>query len=213
MKILVIRHGYSVGNQMNVFCGKTEVPLTELGVEQGKLVSEYVYKNYKIDGIYASALERAKKTVERLSELTGIKTIAYEEFNEKSFGRWEGKGFKEIKEKYPEEYEWFVADPMRFKPVDGEDYSDLIKRVKRGLDKIYAKHKENNQTVALATHGGVIRALEIMACNMGMKAFDIKLQQNGTISIMEYDGENLKILERGISSYLGDKETDGVVKL
>lgn len=213
MKILVIRHGYSKGNEMNVFCGKTEVPLTELGIEQGKLVSEYVYNNYKIDAIYTSGLERTKKTIERLAELSGLEIISLEEFNEKSLGRWEGKGFKEIKELYPEEYDWQFSDPMTFKPVGGEDYFELVERVKRGLDKAFDKNGQGDQTIVLTAHGGTIRALELIACNMDRQAFGVKLQQNATVTIMEYDGEKLKIIERGISSFLGEKETSGVVKL
>ena len=203
LKILVIRHGYSEGNQKNVFCGKTEVDLTPLGLEQGRLVSKFVYDNYKIDGIYTSALSRTKRTVEYLSELTGIESVGFSEFNEKSLGRWEGKGIKEIQDLYKEEYEWSIKDPINFKPLEGESYPELIERVFRGLKKIEEKHQGKDATVVLATHGGVVRALEIIA--NGEEGSKIKLQQNATVTEMTFEEDKLKVLVRGISDFLGDK--------
>ena len=49
-----------------------------------------------------------------------LKPIAIEGLRERSFGIWEGMTFTEIKEKYPQEFEAWAGNPLRYSPVDGE---------------------------------------------------------------------------------------------
>ena len=68
MKILIVRHGESDNNKSKTLTGQYDGELSNLGVTQGKLVSEYIYKNYKnIYKIYSSPLKRAKDTIKNLS--------------------------------------------------------------------------------------------------------------------------------------------------
>ena len=66
MKILIIRHGQSTGNIEGRYTGYTDVPLTDLGVAQGKILCKHLIENYNIDAIYTSKLTRAKDTIKDL---------------------------------------------------------------------------------------------------------------------------------------------------
>ena len=60
--LILVRHGQSESNLKHIFCGQTDVKLTEKGHAQAKKTAEYIIKNYKIDKIYSSDLQRAYDT-------------------------------------------------------------------------------------------------------------------------------------------------------
>ena len=68
MRIIVIRHGESEGDILNVHEGRADFNLTEKGHIQAEAMAEYVSKTYKIDKIYVSTLKRAVQTAKHLSE-------------------------------------------------------------------------------------------------------------------------------------------------
>ena len=84
MKLLVIRHGESEADLLDVHEGRADFALTERGHRQAEAMAEYVANNYDISKIYASTLTRAKQTAGHLSEKTGIPIVFDEnlmEFN------------------------------------------------------------------------------------------------------------------------------------
>ena len=59
MKLLIIRHGQSEADILDVYEGRADYELTELGHRQVKQMADYVISNYSIDKIYSSPLKRA----------------------------------------------------------------------------------------------------------------------------------------------------------
>ena len=57
-----IRHGQSLGNQLGVFLGHTDLDLSELGYRQAACTAQYL-KDIKIDKVYSSDLLRAENTL------------------------------------------------------------------------------------------------------------------------------------------------------
>ena len=62
-EILLIRHGETEWNAAGLFRGRADIALNENGIRQAELLAEYLSEK-KIDVIYASPLERARKTAE-----------------------------------------------------------------------------------------------------------------------------------------------------
>ena len=62
MKLLVIRHGESEADLLDVHEGRADFSLTERGHSQAEAMAEYVANNYNITKIYASTLTSAKQT-------------------------------------------------------------------------------------------------------------------------------------------------------
>lgn len=84
MKLLVIRHGESEADLLDVHEGRADFALTQRGHRQAEAISEYVAENFDISKIYASTLTRAKQTAQHLSDKTAIPIIFDEnlmEFN------------------------------------------------------------------------------------------------------------------------------------
>lgn len=62
MNILVIRHGQSEADILQVHEGRVDYPLTEKGHEQAQIMADFIKSNFKVNKIYSSTLTRAKQT-------------------------------------------------------------------------------------------------------------------------------------------------------
>jgi len=86
MKVFLIRHGESIGNQKGLHQGqKNDFSLSELGKRQSYFLKKR-FENLKIDAIYSSDLRRAKETAEFLSKPRRINIILDKRLRERSFG-------------------------------------------------------------------------------------------------------------------------------
>ena len=72
MILLVIRHGESEADNLDVHEGRADFELTQKGHQQAAAMAKYVAGNYRLSRIYASTLKRAAQTAKHLSDETGI---------------------------------------------------------------------------------------------------------------------------------------------
>ncbi len=80
-------------------------------------------RNFQASGlqaVYTSNLSRALRSAEIIAADYGLQPVETPDLRERSFGIWEGMTFSEIKEKYPEEFEAWANNPLRYSPVKGE---------------------------------------------------------------------------------------------
>ena len=82
MRILVIRHGESEADILDVHEGRADFELTERGHRQAEAMAHYVKEHYDISAIYCSTLKRAYQTAAHLSEATGIQLTPEEKLME-----------------------------------------------------------------------------------------------------------------------------------
>lgn len=154
MNILIIRHGQSEADILNVHEGRADFPLTELGVKQATAMAETISNNYEISKIYSSPLLRARETAEKLSKAT-ITPITFEdnlmEFNN---GLLAGLSREEANEKYPEPEVRYPHTAL----YGMESMIDFRIRAEIALSKIIAENNPNS-TIAIVAHGGIINML------------------------------------------------------
>lgn len=106
-KLVLVRHGESVWNKENLFCGWTDVDLSEKGMQEarqaGKLLKE---GGYAFDVAYTSVLKRAIRTLwltlEEL-DLMYIPVINHWRLNERHYGALQGLNKAQTAEKYGDE--------------------------------------------------------------------------------------------------------------
>lgn len=103
-KVVLLRHGESEWNKLNLFTGWTDVDLTEKGITEaknaGKLLKE---SGYIFDLAYTSVLKRAIKTLFLALEemdLLWIPVIKSYRLNERHYGALQGLNKAETAEKY-----------------------------------------------------------------------------------------------------------------
>ena len=154
MKLLLIRHGESEADLLDVHEGRADFSLTERGHRQARAMAEYVAANYRIDRIYASTLTRAMQTAQHLSDATGIPILPEPDLMEFNNGLLAGLPHKEAAEKYPR-----VPDLPPDKSVYGqESLVEFRGRAEKMLTKIFSEAADD-ETVAVVTHGGTINQL------------------------------------------------------
>ena len=161
MKLLVIRHGESEADLLDVHEGRADFALTERGHRQAEAMANYVADNYNISKIYASTLTRAKQTAQHLSDKTGISIFFDENLMEFNNGLLAGLPRAVVREKYPE-----VLDLPIDKAVYGQESQvEFRQRAENALSRIM-NEAENDETIAIVSHGGMINQLYRSFFNM-----------------------------------------------
>ena len=209
VKFVIIRHGYSVSNKERMFAGQMDVKLDELGLSQAEDTAKYILENYKIDAVYSSDLSRAVDTAKPLANALGLPIITYKELREISAGCWEGMYIKEVKSEYPKEFSKWANDVGNARCGDGETTAELIERGRKIFKKI--AHENDGKTVAVATHGGLIRAVRCMWLGISLDDMkDIPHVANASITEVLYDNDtdNAELTLIGYSEHLNDKVTE-----
>ena len=100
-KVILVRHGQSLGNAKRVLLGHTDLDLSELGYAQARATAEAL-KDEKIDAIYSSDLMRAMNTAVPHARLRGMEVIPDVRLREVMLGEWEGHSVEQILELYGE---------------------------------------------------------------------------------------------------------------
>ena len=158
IRIYFVRHGETAWNIEAKYQGITDIPLSEAGVTQSKLLGER-FKGIKIDKIYSSPLSRAIATANAVAVHKNIEVEPADEFIEINFGEWEGQTIYELKENYGESYMNFFNNPYaNVFPGDGS-FEVVEKRVCKGIDKIISGNDDKN--IMVVSHGGVLRLMII----------------------------------------------------
>ena len=161
MKLLVIRHGESEADLLDVHEGRADFALTERGHKQAEAMANYVADNYDISKIYASTLTRAKQTAQHLSDKIGISIVFDENLMEFNNGLLAGLPRAVVREKYPE-----VPDLPIDKAVYGQESQvEFRQRAENALSRIM-NEAENDETIAVVSHGGMINQLYRSFFNM-----------------------------------------------
>ena len=145
MTIYLIRHGMTEANEKHLYCGSTDLPLSEKDREELSGI-HYDIKNVRF---LTSGMNRTNETLEIL-----FGNVPYEvdpRFREINFGTFEMHSYEQLKDD-PKYQEWITGDNTANIPPEGESGEQMTKRV---LD-AFAEIRENT---CIITHGGVIAAI------------------------------------------------------
>ncbi len=198
IKIYLIRHGRQESKLCNV-----DVPLVTEGRRQAVLLGERL-KKYDVKRLYSSNLIRAVETAEIVNTYINVPYERYDELEEMNFGDLTGLSDVEIKEKFGD----FVKERKEMTSdlafPGGESGEDVYKRAFPIIRDIAEKAAlENVESVAIVTHGGVIRTLltGIMGCGFENKLVFAKDLENCSITEIDYDKENGRFYIERVNDY------------
>jgi len=154
MRVLIIRHGESEADLLDVHEGRADFELTNLGREQAERMAAWVKDNYKIDRIFTSTLKRAKQTAMALSQEVSIPIEETEYLLEFNNGLIAGLSREEAAQKYPEDPNL----PIHESVYEMESMLNFRFRADYILSKILSENK-TDATIAIVSHGGMINQL------------------------------------------------------
>lgn len=231
MKLVLVRHGESEWNKLNLFTGWHDVDLSEKGHEEakqgGRILKE---EGYDFDVAYTSYLKRAIHTLNHILDEMDRNWIPVNkcwQLNERHYGALQGLNKSETAEKYGEEQVkiWrrsFDIKPPALDPSDAEApqnqemFRDIdpallplheslettIERAVPFFNEVIKKDMEAGKRVIIAAHGNSLRALVKYFDNISNEDIIGVNIPTGVPLVYEFD-DNFKALNH---YYLGDQE-------
>ena len=230
-KLVLIRHGESEWNKLNLFTGWTDVDLTEKGIAEAKEGGKQLKEGgFTFDIAFTSVLKRAIKTLNIVLEEMGMDWLPVVKdwrLNERHYGALQGLNKAETAAKYGDEQvlvwrrsydvpppslekndERYPANDPRYKYVDKRDIP-LTESLKLTVDRFLpfwhdtiAPTIKSGNKVIIAAHGNSLRALVKYLDNVSEEEI-VKLNiPTGVPLVYELD-KNLKPIKH---YYLGDQE-------
>ncbi len=123
-RLILVRHGESEWNKLNLFTGWTDVDLSPLGVEEAKKAGKTLLENgYHPQFCYTSYLKRAIKTLNYMldeMDMDWLQVVKDWRLNEKHYGEIQGLNKAETAAKYGDDkvLQWRRAFNVRPPAID-----------------------------------------------------------------------------------------------
>lgn len=156
-RLLVIRHGETVWNAERRFTTRSDVPLSDVGVQQAEAAAANLAAT-AIDRIYSSPLQRALRTAEMIaaSQSTACRVEVDDRLTEIDAGPFEGKTSEELRAGplAAEFAAWHTDDDPAF-PDGTETFDHALERV----CSFFADHQHQPGSTLVATHGSLARLI------------------------------------------------------
>lgn len=184
--LVLLRHGESVWNKLNLFTGWVDVPLSEKGIEEALKAGELL-KDYKFDMVFTSELVRAIQTamlVMSKNRGSGVPVIVHSSGRMKEWGVIYGRHGKnyipvikawQLNERYYGKLQGFNKDKAReiygkrqvllwrrsydVAPPEGESLEDTARRTIPYFEEKIITELKKGKNVLVSAHGNSLRSI------------------------------------------------------
>ena len=230
-KLVLVRHGESEWNKLNLFTGWTDVELSDKGREEAKNAGKVMKElGYDFDVCYTSYLKRAIHTLNiALDEMdrAWLPVIKSWKLNERHYGALQGLNKSETAEKYGEEQVKIWRRSFDVKPPElseddprsatkqamfrdvpkeclpaNESLETTIERVVPYFEEVIKKDMQAGKRVIIAAHGNSLRALVKYFDNLSDEEIIGVNIPTDTPLVYEFD-DNFNVIRH---YYLGDQD-------
>ena len=150
-RIYLIRHGNTEANERHLYCGSTDLPLSERGRDALQTLKPG-YSGIQNVQFMTSGMLRTEQTLEIL--FGDVPHCCEAAFREMDFGAFEMQSYDQLKD-VPEYQQWITGDNEANITPGGESGNMMKERV---LEAFYGLIGARQDTVVV-THGGVIAAI------------------------------------------------------
>lgn len=184
-KLIIVRHGQSRFNQLNIFTGWLDVPLSEEGIKEAHNVAAHC-EHFDYDAVFTSRLKRAHETLSVIlskQDKIGIflhegndqynipdnlepelskkilRVYSDEALNERAYGALQGINKEKATQTYgaSQVFKWRRGFSER--PPQGESLKDVYGRVVPYIEKVVMPRLERGETILIVSHGNTLRAV------------------------------------------------------
>ena len=161
--LVLVRHGESEWNKLNLFTGWRDAGLSEAGIAEahraGKLLKA---QGFVFDIAFTSALKRAQLTLETMLEelgQQGLETIKDQALNERDYGDLCGMNKDDARKRWGEEQVHIWRRSYDVAPPGGESLKDTAARVLPYYEAKIRPQVLAGRNVLVSAHGNSLRAL------------------------------------------------------
>jgi len=191
-ELILLRHGQSVWNKLNLFTGWVNVGLSQQGIEEALAAGTEIQQKH-IDIIFVSSLIRAQQTAllcmsnygktpilinqsknnnnwqEIHNDVVKISTISMIEdsrLNERYYGDLQGMNKQDAIDKYGEEQVHIWRRSFATPPPGGESLSMTCDRTIPALKELIIPELEQGKNILVVAHGNSLRSIMMYAENI-----------------------------------------------
>jgi broad specificity phosphatase PhoE len=196
--LILVRHGETAWNAEKRWQGQTDIPLSDIGRAQAKLLAPRLAKLGTPSRILTSDLSRARETAEIVARHNGFSAPIECDvrLRERFFGSWEGKTSAEIGV--------LNATPgSGERPADGETYDAVWARLLCVITELGPPPAEDrSETILIVGHGGSLRAILSWAVGLGAEGIGHFQLANTALSIVTQNGEKRRLVRANDAAHL-----------
>ena len=196
MNLYMVRHGQTAASRENRFSGSSDPPLTSVGESMAEAFAE-AYASLTWDAIYASPMLRTRQTADALCRLTGLQAHLEDGLKEIDYGEWEGLRQAEVRERWPDAFEYWADDVASRGTPGGETAFHVAARAMRVVEAIRTRHRTGN--VLIVSHKATLRVITCALLGLDLRLFRERIAQpvsavtmftlTGTTAILERHGD------------------------
>ncbi|MGD9784980.1 MAG: 2,3-bisphosphoglycerate-dependent phosphoglycerate mutase [Hyphomicrobiaceae bacterium] len=161
--LVLVRHGQSEWNKLNLFTGWRDPDLTDQGVAEAMRAGELLKdQGLRFDIAFTSVLHRANRTLDLILDKlgqTGLKTVRDQALNERDYGDLSGLNKDDARQRWGEEQVLIWRRSYDIAPPGGESLKDTAQRVLPYYKERIWPEVRAGRNVIVAAHGNSIRAL------------------------------------------------------
>ncbi|SED22677.1 2,3-bisphosphoglycerate-dependent phosphoglycerate mutase [Amycolatopsis tolypomycina] len=170
MAIYFIRHGESLANERNLFAGRQNTPLTDLGVRQAHQAGRRVAAiGVRFDEVHVSPLDRAKDTARIIVERIGtprVTTVESAELVERDFGVFTAQNKSLVKKSvgFRAYTEYFHS--CTGCPPGGESWPEMYERVRDYYEAVLLPRSRAGRSVLVVAHKYVVEMFALVVAGI-----------------------------------------------
>ncbi|WP_455356083.1 bifunctional RNase H/acid phosphatase [Streptomyces sp. SYSU K217416] len=161
--LVLLRHGETALTPQKRFSGSggSDPELSAVGRRQAEAVASVLAARGTVQAVVTSPLKRCRETAEVVATRLGLDLGIEDGLREADFGAWEGLTFAEVRERFPDDLDAWLASPKAAPTGSGESFAAVARRVAATRDRLVAQYA--GKTVLLVTHVTPVKTLVRLA--------------------------------------------------
>lgn len=195
--IYLIRHAEAEGNLYRRCHGHYDSYITSNGHRQIEALAKR-FEGIHIDEVWSSDLRRTITTSLAIREPKNLPLHTDPRLREMGCGVWEDRTWGWLDQFQPEEIARFYGCDDAWQVEGGESFPILRARTTAALEDIAKANPD--RVVAVFSHGMAIRTA--VSHFMGVSIRDVKLGENTSVSVLEYEKGEMRVVTVGDASHL-----------
>ena len=198
--VLLLRHGETALNCSGALRGLIDVPLSEHGQREARLLAVRIAAEYQLSALWASTLLRARSTAEEVARVTGLGVQIDARFNDVDYGSWAGRTWEELSPGEQVEFRRWRKHPEL--PLPGaEDAADVQRRALAGLK---ALGEAEQGCIAIVAHDAVLQLLLCSVLDIDLASYRGIAQHTATLNELERSAAGWRVRLLNSAYHLDD---------
>ncbi|GAA2714382.1 MULTISPECIES: bifunctional RNase H/acid phosphatase [Streptomyces] len=200
---VLLRHGETALTPEKRFSGSggSDPALSPAGRRQAEAAAAALAARGTIQAIVTSPLRRCRETAEAVAGRLGLDVRVEDGLREADFGAWEGLTFGEVRERFPEDLDAWLASAKAAPTGGGESFAAVARRVAVTRDRLIARYA--GRTVLLVTHVTPVKTLVRLALGAPPEsAFRMELSAASLSAVAYYADGNASLRLLNDTSHL-----------